>query len=334
MSSSLNIYPFESTEGVIRFVLQIVIFSVGLFLANKLIIKPALRLHNERMRRTSGNSENAKKEMEHANQLEHDYFTNLKKGADEAKSLRLQEIKKAQSNANKLIVENQEKANQFVQNVKSQITVEMAEAKKQLPSQLDEVMGIIQNKIGLNALIAISLAGIFYHSIANAETEDLIQSFWYSIFWPYFQFAIFIVAIVYFAKKPIANMLSNRRDELRSRLSEAHEAVALADRKVHEYKIKINSLEKEITELKNQHLQDAKIESEKILLDAQKTSESILRDSERAAKELITQSKEEIRKELFSIALDEFEKRLTPEALLTLSKKLKDDALNSVKAIH
>jgi F-type H+-transporting ATPase subunit b len=334
MSSSLNIYPFESTEGVIRFVLQIVIFSVGLFLANKLIIKPALRLHNERMRRTSGSSENAKKEMEHANQLEHDYFANLKKGADEAKTLRLQEIKKAQSNANKLILENQEKANQFVQNVKSQIAVEMTEAKKQLPNQLDEVMSIIQNKIGLTAIIAISLAGTLYHSIASAETGDLIQSFWYSIFWPYFQFAIFIAAIVYFAKKPIVNMLSNRRDDLRSRLSEAHEAVALADRKVHEYKSKINSLEKEITELKNQHLQDAKIESEKILLDAQKASESILRDSERAAKELITQSKEEIRKELFSIALDEFEKRLTPEALFTLSKKLKDDALDSVKSIH
>src|SRR3989344_7895409 len=101
MSSSLNIYPFESTEGVVRFALQIAIFIIGLVLANKLIIKPALRLHNERIRRTSGSSDAAKQEMAHAQKLESDYFEGLKKGANEAKNIRLQEIKKTQLNANK-----------------------------------------------------------------------------------------------------------------------------------------------------------------------------------------------------------------------------------------
>lgn len=334
MSSSLNIYPFESTEGVVRFVIQIIIFSVGLFLANKLIIQPALRLHNERAKRTSGSSEGAKREMEHANQLEHDYFDGLKKGAEAAKNLRLQEIKKAQLEGNKLIADHQEKANKFVQNVRQQIDAEMLEAKKQLPNQLDEIMALIRQKIGLHLLVTIPFLSLFYHHIANADSGDLIPSFWYSIFWPYFQFAVFIFAIVYFAKKPITNMLSSRRDDLRARLSEAHEAVEMANRKVSEYKEKMSSLQKELDELKKQNLLDAKIESERILSEAQKASESILKDSERAAKELIAQSKDEVKKELFSIALAEFEKRLTPESLSTLSNELKKDALNSIKEIH
>lgn len=347
MSSSLNIYPFENTEGAIRFAIQIVIFLVGLFLANKLIIKPALRLHNERIKRTTGSSDEAKKISEHATQLEHEYFDSLKKGADEAKNLRALEIKNAQTNANKLISENQEKAAQFVQSVKNQLAVEMFEAKKQLPNQLSEIMQVIHKKVGLICLLALAFGSTFYTPSAHAQsssfwnlfqlnTDDgvLIKSFWYSIFWPYFQFAVFVVAIVYFAKKPITNMLSSRRDDLRARLSEAHQAVALAERKVKEYEAKVASLNQAIEELKQQNLFDAKIESEKIILEAQKISESLMRDSSRAAQELITQNKEQIRQELFSMAIEEFKKGLTPDYLSTLSKKLKEDVIDGIKSIH
>jgi len=334
MSSSLNIYPFESTEGAIRFVVQVAIFLVGLFLANKLIIGPALKLHNERLKRTSGSNEQAKKELEAADQLEAEYLQGMKKGIENAKHARTAHIQATQAEANKLVAQTQDKANVLLNNVKDQIHSEAAIAKEQLPAHLNEILAAIRSKMGFSALLFTAFLAGFMHPSAHAQETELIQSFWYSVFWPYFQFAVFIVAIVYFAKKPIENMLAGRREELRSRLSEAHEAVELANRKLLEYKKKISALQGEIEQFRTQQLQDAKIESARILEEARKASENLLKDSERTAKELIAQSQEKIKKELFSIALSEFEKRLTPESLKTLSVKFKEETLNKIEEIH
>ena len=165
-----------------------------------------------------------------------------------------------------------------------------------------------------------------------ADNEGI--SFWYSVFWPYFQFVVYIAAIIYFARKPIANMLDKNRNDLRSKLSEAKEATVLAERKVKEYEAKIASLEVEIAKLKEQSLFDAKIERDKILTDAAKLSETILKDAERAARELITKSKEKIRQELFNLALSEVENSLTSEQLQTLDAKLKSETIEGIRSLN
>ena len=53
MSDSISIFPFENVQGTIRFGIQIAIFLVGLYVAHKLIVKPSLRLHAERKKRTA-----------------------------------------------------------------------------------------------------------------------------------------------------------------------------------------------------------------------------------------------------------------------------------------
>ena len=176
--------------------------------------------------------------------------------------------------------------------------------------------------------------GLIEASPALATSGGGETSFWYGVFWPYFQFVIYIAALVFFARKPILAMLDKNRNELRSKLSEAKEATVLAERKVKEYEFQIASLEKEIAGLKEQSLFDAKIERDKIMSDAAKVSESILKDAERAAKELIARSKEEIRQELFNLALQEVEKSFTPEQLYTLDSKLKSETIDGIKTLN
>ncbi|MBX9837151.1 MAG: ATP synthase F0 subunit B [Silvanigrellaceae bacterium] len=335
MAGSLDIYPFHDTEGAIRFGIQIGIFLVGVIVAQKLIIGPAIKLHNERKRRTIGATEASRLENDRAKKLEMEYLAQLKKGAEEAKNLRAQEISAAQKAANNLIAENQKKADAYLNEVRDHLSSEINQAKSNLPSQVKELVSTIYKKIGVALVLAIiGYKGFIESSPALAASGTGETSFWYSVFWPYFQFVIYIGALVLFARKPIAAMLDKNRNELRARLSEAKEASILAERKVKEYEAQIASLEKEIAELKDQSLFDAKIERDKIMSDAAKVSESILKDAERAAKELITRSKEEIRQELFNLALHEVEKSLTPEQLHTLDSKLKSETIDGIKMLN
>lgn len=337
MSSSINIYPFSDTEGVIRFGVQVIIFLVGIYLAHILIIKPSLRLHEERKKRTIGNTEAAKVEIEKANELEHEYFTRLKEGGEEARRLRAEEISAAQKLALTIITDTQHKTNEYLKNIRSQLATETTEAKAKILPMLDEVVQIVYKKLGLGLLLII-LAGFLLlpnlNTYAVQVDEPLVPSFWYSIFWPYFQFVVFIIAIVYFTRKPIKQMLEKRRDDFRAKLSEAYEAVSLADKKVKEYELKVASLEGELIALKERNLEDARLEKERIISEANKASVIILKDAERTAAELITSSKEEIKKELFSLAISEVEKRLTQDKISILDQKFKQEAIDNIKNFH
>ncbi len=333
MAGSLDIYPFHDTEGAIRFGIQIAIFLVGVVVAQKFIIAPAMKLHNERKRRTIGSNEASRQENERAKKLEMEYLAQLKKGAEEAKNLRAQEIRDAQKEGNKLIYENQRKADLYLNEVREKLSLEIAQAKSSLPGQISELVSAIYKKIGLAVILCIFVNQL-QETPAFAVDGGREVSFWYGVFWPYFQFAIFVAALIFFAKKPIASMLDKKRNDLRASLSEAKEAAFLADRKIKEYEAKIASLEKELSELKEQSLFDAKIERDKIMSDAAKASESILKDAERAARELIARSKEEIRQELFNLAIHEVEKSLTPENLFTLDAKLKSETIDGIKSLN
>jgi F0F1-type ATP synthase membrane subunit b/b' len=333
MAGSLDIYPFHDTEGAIRFGIQVAIFMIGVIVAQKYIITPAIKLHNERKRRTVGSAENSRLEVERARKLENDYLSSLKKGAEEARKLREQEINAAHKAANELILENQKKSEAFLNSVQKNLDLEISAAKSSLPSQVKELVDTIYKKIGIVILLLVLGFG-FKSESAMAASAVGEFSFWYSVFWPYFQFFLFLIALVFFAKKPILSLLEKNRSELRTRLSEAREAAVLAERKVKEYESKVAALENEVNELKERSLFDAKIERDKIMSEAVKLSESILKDAERSAKELIMRSKEELRQELFNLALNEVEKSLTPDDLHKLDLKLKLETIDGIKSLN
>ncbi|MES2613852.1 MAG: hypothetical protein V4591_00385 [Bdellovibrionota bacterium] len=336
MSNAINIYPFSDTEGVIRFGIQIFIFAIGLYAAHKLIISPALRLHEERKKRTVGSSDAARIDIEKSNALEHEYFVRLKEGGEEARKLRAQEISAAQQLALTIVTETQQKTNNYIKGVREQLIKETVEAKAKLAPMLDDVVQSVYKKLGLSAVVFVMVgAFLFAGQQAYAATEEpLVPSFWYSIFWPYFQFAVFIIAAVYFGKKPIKAMLEKRRDDFRAKLSEAHEAVYLAAKRVKEYEAKVASLEDELRALKERNLEDARLERERIIAEANKASVIILKDAERTAVELINSSREEIKRELFLLAIIEVEKRMTQEKLAILDEKFKQEALENIKNFH
>lgn len=158
----------------------------------------------------------------------------------------------------------------------------------------------------------------------------MTASFWYGIFWPYFQFLIFIALLIYFARKPVINFLESNRDDFRTRLSEAQQALSIAEQKVQKYEGLMNSLAKDIETIKERYLKEADLEKEKILHEANAAAESLLVDARRAANELITQSQKDLKEEIYRLALAEFKKQLTPERIEKIDTQFKNELIQSV----
>lgn len=158
----------------------------------------------------------------------------------------------------------------------------------------------------------------------------MTASFWYGIFWPYFQFVIFIAFLIYFARKPVTSFLESKRDDFRTRLSEAQQALSVAEQKVQKYEALLNTLTNDVETIKERYLKEATLEKEKILNEANAAAESLVNDARRSANELILQSQKDLKEEIYRLALTEFKKQLTPERIKTIDKQLKNELIQSI----
>ena len=316
-------------------VAQGVVYLCAVLSANYFIIQPALRLNNERKRRTSGAVDSAKAEEARAESLEHAYTHELKVRTEEVRSLRVSEILAGQAEAESILAIAQEKARTHLGRIQGEVEASVAAERAKIPSLIDDVVSTIFTQLGVNA-------GLLFVSIGAAVSAVSQTAFgaggghvelWSGIIWPYFQFACFVAGLVFLGRKAVHATLQSRRDVLRTKLSEAKQAVTLAQRKTTEFEGKISSLQKEIEGLRAQYVSDGVRERTKIISDAQSHAAQMIRDAERAANELVIRSKEELRRELLEKAVATVESRLTPERLAKLDQKLKIEALDGLQRL-
>lgn len=151
MSGSLNIYPFEDAETTIRFVIQISLFLIGLFLTNKMIIRPALKLQAERKKRTLGNQQVAQSKLQQANELEQTYKARLNQTLENARALQEEQIKSSKEAANKILVGAQNKAGVYMAEIKENLRLEKQEASSQIHLHINDIVKKLYSKLGVNA---------------------------------------------------------------------------------------------------------------------------------------------------------------------------------------
>lgn len=316
-----------------RLVIQTVLFLVTLFFANLYIVKPALRLSNERRRRTSGAIGQAKNEIERAEALETSYDTTFKMRLDEVKSLRLAEISAGHKEADSLFASAQAKWEKHLVEVKHSLDKSIAEERTRIPTTVNEVVNSLMQRLGA-LIVLVAFAGLLTESsaLAAGSTEGGFNVM-EGLVWPYFQFLVYFAAIVLLGNKVIHSILESRRDTLRVKLSEAKQALTEAKKKASEYESKMSSMNKELDELRKQYIQDGAKEREKILAEAHALVEQMAKDAERSTREMITRGKEELRREVVEKALSALEAKITPDVALGLNKKLNNEALDGIQKL-
>ncbi len=121
---------------------------------------------------------------------------------------------------------------------------------------------------------------------------------WMGIIFPYANFAIFLVAAVYFFKNPLRKAALKRKEDFEKLASEAQAARTAAEEKLAELKVKQAALTKEIEEMLLVSKQTSESEATKIIAEAEHVAANMRDEAKRVATAEIEKARHFLRSEV------------------------------------
>lgn len=142
---------------------------------------------------------------------------------------------------------------------------------------------------------------------------------WSSVAIPYFNFFVFLAAFLFFFRKTLGNMATNRRQQFLAASKEAQAALESAQKAFSEVKNRLSQLDADLDAFKAQSEASARAESTRLLEETAKLAEQIKSETSKLAETAIESAKLELRKEIVDAAKQRVAERITKD--LDNSKK-------------
>lgn len=315
---------------VVPMIVQGGFYLAALVSSHYLLIKPLVALSAERRKRTQGAVESAKGLETKLEVLEKTYHESHQYALTEARDLKNAQILAGQAEAQGILVAANEEARAKLQSTRTDLEKQIDVERAKIPNVVNELASVALGRLTqVGILLALGVSGLASNA-AYAGGTDVDPM--YGILWPYFQFIVFVTILVVFARKAVSKMLGDKRENLRTRLSEAREARVLAERKVAEYEAKLNNLQSELENIRKEFAGEGVKQRDKLITDAKATAAQILRDSERVGQQLINEARSELRKEVFEQVLAVLNEQLKADTLAKADRALKGSAISNIKA--
>lgn len=324
--AELHLVPDE------RVFIQAALYLAGLAAAHVFLVKPLVAINRERVRRTSGSAGVAESELHRIESLEKDYKSRLAGATSEALALRDAELAAGTLEAESIIRDAGLLAKDHVDKARAQFAQQLAAERTQIGKKSQEVARAIVDRLLVAVPLAFAMLPLGAATPARAAGGEHVD-FWYGIFWPYVQFAMFVAGFWYFGRKGFAGLLEKKRDALRTQLSEARQATHQAELRAREYELKAAALQQEIVRLKDDHAADGARQRQYLVDEAKRTRDQILRDSEKRISELLESSRESLRRELVEETMRAVTEQLDAQKRAELSGRMRDRAVSFVKAM-
>ncbi len=119
---------------------------------------------------------------------------------------------------------------------------------------------------------------------------------------PYVNFIIFVGILVYFARKPLAQLATKRKASFEAHFKAASEALAQAKHQLDEIQKRYSRLDEEIGALRKRAQTDAQHEAEKIISEGKRLAEQIVLDAKRMRDSEYLEAKKQLEREALSVA--------------------------------
>ncbi|MDY0211918.1 MAG: ATP synthase F0 subunit B [Desulfuromonadaceae bacterium] len=162
-------------------------------------------------------------------------------------------------------------------------------------------------KYAATCLVGVSLAalsaGVAFAAADGAQHVDsgvLLKDFLYRLF----NFAILVGGLAYFVAKPLKSALVGRREGIEEELKNAREAAESAEQRFAEYDVKLTRAEEEIEQIKIDIREEAELEKQRIIAEAEKMAAKIKEDSGKTAENEIAKARLVLRQEAAELAVE------------------------------
>jgi len=300
-------------------VLQVVHLLILIFILNRLLFRPTLKVIRER----TSFIENSKKEImeieQKAEQLKKEYFSIQKKAMRQAskegtrlKEEGLQEVDKIMEDSMKQIdkIRNQAetRANEEVQSAKPQI---QGQATTLADEIAERVIGRSMAAPLFAALVSALLVGLLLAPL-DAFADEGVSSgrrLWNNLMlWVNFGIMAFI--FIRYAKKPLMDFLHGVRRKIEGNLQEVDVQLAAAKSAVSGEDAKLKGIDEEIRQMHERVLEMAKSEKEQIIDSGRVTAEKMIENAKAYAEYRLATARKAIFDEMVDLAVSMAEERL------------------------
>lgn len=129
----------------------------------------------------------------------------------------------------------------------------------------------------------------------------------------FFNFAIIVVVLVVFLRKPLKTMLENRRLALQQRIEEAERARDEAQRKLSEYEEKTRRLEEELEAIHRESLREVESEVQRLTREGEAMVARVREQARSQISQEVDKAKLLLKQEAANLALELAEKLLRHE---------------------
>jgi len=150
------------------------------------------------------------------------------------------------------------------------------------------------------------------------------------LIWPVINFAILVIILFVFAKKPIQNYLKQRSETIAKTLDEARQAKEAALKALETVEEKLKLKDKEIAEILSAAERSGSQERDRIIEETGKLKERVLEQAKTNIEFELKNAKESIKAEAVELAMELAEKKIKEKMTKEEQEKLLEDSLTKI----
>jgi F-type H+-transporting ATPase subunit b len=186
--------------------------------------------------------------------------------------------------------------------------------------------------ITISSLLALCILNLVFVSVifASGGGEEAHPSLVKEYAFKIINFVVIFGIVIYFARKPIKNMLKQRTEMIEKTLKEAQEAKELAQKALQEVQTRIQSKDKEIEEIVTVSRQAGEQERERIIEESNRLKDRIFEQAKVNIEYELKGAKEAIKAEAVEIAMELAEKKIKEKLTKEEQEKLLQDSLTKI----
>lgn len=164
-------------------------------------------------------------------------------------------------------------------------------------------------------------------SYAFGAEEAEHAPLWKDYMWKILNFAILVIILVKFAKKPLQDFLKKRAELIEKTLNEAKEAKEAALKALQEAEERLKTKDAEVAAIVAAAKKAGEQERDRIIEESGKLKEKILEQAKTNIEYELKHAKESIKAEAVELAMELAEKKLKDKLTKTEQEKLLDESL-------
>lgn len=165
------------------------------------------------------------------------------------------------------------------------------------------------------------------YAFGSGGGEEGHGSLWKDYMWKIINFAILILILFKFAKKPLQNFLQKRTELIEKTLNEAREAKEAATKALKEVEERLKVKDTEIEAIMSAAKKSGEHERDGIIEESNKLKEKILEQAKTNIEYELKHAKEAIKAEAVELAMELAEKKLKEKLTKEEQEKLLEDSL-------